>query len=312
MADEVYSVGSESEVEVLDSASVVTDEDSGNEDIQIVRAVEGVEEGSFGDSEVEILGLQRATVPFNDIPIYLPGRLAFAVQQVARSREPEVVGRTDRQTIYNFRRATRRNNSSVYGWSIGERVQTRHWASGGSWQDEVTDEVWRQVEALENSERLKKVKEQTKYATPYRSQLEELVAQLPRGYTSGTSKDVELVCPLCGVVLGLGIPTEFEKHDGTGSEEQYTQQIQQFGCQAPYQMVALITEVDRQMSKKVYYAKCGHVYCGRCVQRIGNRTKKKSRMAKTIENPGVYAPSKCVVEGCTKLLRGGRFVEIYQ
>jgi hypothetical protein len=96
------------------------------------------------------------------------------------------------------------------------------------------------------------------------------------GYTRGINKNKDLMCARCDVELGIGIP-DSEKDSS-------------------------ITDGDRLLSKRVFFARCGHTYCGRCVNDFLNRDHKKRGLSKA-----------CVVPDCKQSFKRQRvpFREIY-
>ncbi|CAN6597310.1 hypothetical protein TRVA0_001S04082 [Trichomonascus vanleenenianus] len=106
-----------------------------------------------------------------------------------------------------------------------------------------------------------------------------------KGYTRGITKDAKLVCPNCSVELGEGVPDETDEDREAIRRNGYS-------------------DMDVLLSKRVFFSKCGHVYCGKCVNRIINYNR---RIHKDI-------PSQCVAEGCQQRFRKntkGTFTEIY-
>ncbi|CAI5756421.1 unnamed protein product [Candida verbasci] len=120
-----------------------------------------------------------------------------------------------------------------------------------------------------------------------------------------------LVCELCNVVLGQGAPTDFKGDSKYNLNfEKYSQQ---YKCQAPWFCTNPFTEVDYELSKRIFVAKCGHLFCGRCVKNIGNRQKKTKSTPQgfTIHNPSIFAPSKCITKNCNKKFTAKSFTEVY-
>lgn len=73
-------------------------------------------------------------------------------------------------------------------------------------------------------------------------------------FTSKVSSDTEYLCAMCGTELGVGFPTADEAEESGNS-------IKYRG----------INDTDRALSRRHYFAGCGHVYCGWCVSRYINR-----------------------------------------
>lgn len=71
--------------------------------------------------------------------------------------------------------------------------------------------------------------------------------------------DGKIGCELCGVQLFVGI-----NDDGPDARKLFNN-----GFKAPWNgNASVLTDLDKDLSKKAYMAKCGHMYCGRCVHRI--------------------------------------------
>ncbi|SCW00214.1 LAFE_0B11958g1_1 [Lachancea fermentati] len=130
-------------------------------------------------------------------------------------------------------------------------------------------------------------------------------------------KDIA-VCCLCGVELGIGIPSEFlgiSKLDRGVSFEGLTAKYQ-FHC--PYQSLAKPSVADRDLSKRTYVASCGHSFCGRCFARIDNArsynraSKKKLNQLKGASHPDNYGPRQCPADGCNNAIRTrGKMREVF-
>ncbi|RLV95772.1 E3 ubiquitin-protein ligase complex SLX5-SLX8 subunit SLX5 [Spathaspora sp. JA1] len=130
-------------------------------------------------------------------------------------------------------------------------------------------------------------------------------------HTSTIKADMNLVCELCGTVLGEGIPEDFSGDPEYNENfEKFTNQYQ---VQAPWFCTYPMTQVDKELSKRIFVAKCGHTFCGRCVKNIGNRPRrtKATRSGLTILNPSIFAPFKCPESKCNKKFSGKSFTEIY-
>jgi hypothetical protein len=86
-------------------------------------------------------------------------------------------------------------------------------------------------------------------------------------FTRSLNPSMPPVCADCKVDLGVGLSEETKQKHG------------------------LITEGDRLLSKRVFFIKCGHVFCGRCVSRMMNRRRKRGQGALV-----------CPVEDCKRTL----------
>lgn len=79
-------------------------------------------------------------------------------------------------------------------------------------------------------------------------------------YTSTISKDSEYTCAMCETELGIGFPKESEFKNEAIDTIKYRG----------------INDTDRALSARLFFATCGHVYCGWCVSRYLNRKKANS------------------------------------
>lgn len=119
------------------------------------------------------------------------------------------------------------------------------------------------------------------------------------GYTNDISPEDNIMCELCGVVLGEGIPSDFEPNPKYDEDLEKHASISQ--VMAPWYCIRQCFSTDKELSKRVFAAKCGHVFCGRCIRNIGNRPAAKrgeNSNEITILNPQISAPRKCPAEGC--------------
>lgn len=133
------------------------------------------------------------------------------------------------------------------------------------------------------------------------------------GYTSTISTEDNYVCELCAVVLGEGIPLDFKpdiKYD-----DKIDEHAAKLRTNAPWFCIRLCFETDIELLKRVFAAKCGHVFCGRCIKNIANRPLLKGRKRNeqsNILNPRVSSPRKCPVKDCGASFMGKKtFTELY-
>lgn len=130
-------------------------------------------------------------------------------------------------------------------------------------------------------------------------------------HTNTINPETSLVCELCSIELGEGIPEEFK------CDWRYNDNFEKFAklyqVPAPWFCVNPITKVDQELSTRIFVAKCGHAFCGRCVKNIGNRPRrtKATPLGFTILNPAVYAPSKCPAIDCGRKFSSKSFIELY-
>lgn len=156
-----------------------------------------------------------------------------------------------------------------------------------------------------------KLRQENKYNTKQLQAKQAIAAHEQHGYTNDISPQTPFTCELCAVPLGTGIPAEFTpnaKYDA--NLERYSRL---YRVQAPWFCSRQISPVDIDLSKRVFVAKCGHLYCGRCIKNIGNRPRhKRASKQLTIENPGLSCPRRCPAAGCNVEFRGKRtFTELY-
>lgn len=138
-------------------------------------------------------------------------------------------------------------------------------------------------------------------------------SELP-GYSNDIKPDLNLCCELCGVTLGEGIPDDFKPNLYYNEGDNFSKFCQQYEVQAPWFCIKQCMPVDIDLSKRVFAAKCGHVYCGRCVKNIGNRPsgRRKQNQKLSIDNPLISCPRKCASSECNLNFTGKKsFTELY-
>ncbi|ODV85196.1 hypothetical protein CANARDRAFT_199407 [[Candida] arabinofermentans NRRL YB-2248] len=138
--------------------------------------------------------------------------------------------------------------------------------------------------------------------------------------------DNDSLCILCGVELAEGIP---EDYIPISDPEKMKSLVLVDKFPAPYQCCRKLTTIDRDLSMKIFFGKCGHVYCGRCVNNIVRNSKQGQRNNKNkrrkinydkvsiasldFDDPDICAPSKCVAGDCNRAFRGNYyFRELYR
>lgn len=129
------------------------------------------------------------------------------------------------------------------------------------------------------------------------------------GYANNIKPDENLMCQLCGITLGEGIPEDFVPDPRYNAD--FSKYVDQFNISAPWFCITSVDESERVLSKRLFAARCGHVFCGRCVRNIasGERGKRSQKKDATITNPVICAPRKCP---CGRHFRGKKsFVELY-
>lgn len=134
-------------------------------------------------------------------------------------------------------------------------------------------------------------------------------AQVAKGYTTMISPQTGLCCELCGITLGEGISADFRPDPRY--DENIETYAQEYQVNAPWFCARQISDVDVELLKRIFVAKCGHVFCGRCVRNIGSKPKRTRSQKMSIMSPNVYAPAKCTAVGCLKRFTPKSFVEVY-
>jgi hypothetical protein len=165
---------------------------------------------------------------------------------------------------------------------------------------EIPENVMQMIEQTERNDFDLKQKSNLNATYKIENSLLAKATRVRTPFTVSIEEDEEYVCLLCGVVLGVGIPDSFKRDDSPLEQLQEKSDVQ-----APYQAVKLVTDADRDFSKRIFIARCGHTYCGRCVRNITSvrevlkQSKKKvKKNEKSITNPFIYAPLKCVGDEC--------------
>lgn len=133
------------------------------------------------------------------------------------------------------------------------------------------------------------------------------------GYISTISAEINYVCELCAVVLGEGIPADFTP------DPKYDENIEEHASalrtNAPWFCLRQCFDSDYELLRRVFAAKCGHVFCGRCIKNIGNRPSLRSKRNAGVANitdPRISAPRKCPVKDCGAGFMGKRtFTELF-
>ena len=162
----------------------------------------------------------------------------------------------------------------------------------------------------------RRLAQETNYNKKTKNEIEKKMANQDEGHTSIIKSNENLVCELCNIILGEGVSEDF--HGDSRYNEKFSHHCETYNCQAPWFCVYPFTKVDIELSKRIFVAKCGHLFCGRCVKNIGNRPKIR-RKSKTnggggdvsILNPKFYAPSTCPELQCQKKFLAKSFTEVY-
>lgn len=156
----------------------------------------------------------------------------------------------------------------------------------------------------------RKLRDENQYNRSIVKEKREGIKREVQGYKSAISHDDNIGCELCGVTLGEGIPGDF-KPDIKYSKKLLIYSAEN-NCLAPWFCFKQLTDTDKDLSKRVFIAKCGHLYCGRCIKNIGNRPRIKRGQPLDIDNPNIYAPNHCIATECNTKFRGKNvFTELY-
>lgn len=183
--------------------------------------------------------------------------------------------------------------------------------------EEIDQGILNLIERREEAERDRVISKNLLAVEGVEKDLNQRLENLPQPFTSTIKEDEDYVCPLCNVVLGEGIPELFV---GNKQKLELSDLQSSNDCKAPYEAMNLVTDADRDLSKRVFVSTCGHTYCGRCVRNFSSvkshlknsKFVKKRKTENDIENPFVYAPSRCTVDGCNAtMVAKKRFHEVY-
>lgn len=161
--------------------------------------------------------------------------------------------------------------------------------------------------------------------------------EAPTKTTEGFSRDVAekqvLVCAVCRVELGAGIEEEkTESSQGGGTDMDSIASTSSLGKRSrdedietpvphrPFSRFSDISEVEKILSKRVFFTPCGHLYCGLCVQNIKRKRGGKASKSTTNEHELANIPDftgryidtpfslikSCIVPGCGHILPRSR------
>lgn len=166
--------------------------------------------------------------------------------------------------------------------------------------DEVSSTIMARLEREDESAVDTKMENEKMFNRKTMLKKKELADENPPGYTSNINADHLLLCELCGVELGEGIPEDFVPDPAY--DENLPHHAANCKVNAPWFCVRQCFDTDRALSKRVFAAKCGHVFCGRCIKNIGNRPpgrrSKKQIEEVSVNNPLISAPRKCPAKDC--------------
>lgn len=182
-----------------------------------------------------------------------------------------------------------------------------------SFEQSIPATIWENIRRSEEQDMDKRLAKENKLNKKTLDKMKKLAESVNQGYTSTISSKENYVCELCAIVLGKGIPEDFKPDPEYGENiEEYASKLRT--C-APWFCIPQCFESDIALLKRVFAAKCGHVFCGRCIKNIGNRQSLKGRkQSKKLDilDPRVSAPRKCPVKDCGTSFMGKKtFTELY-
>lgn len=179
--------------------------------------------------------------------------------------------------------------------------------------DEVPQDLMEMIQRREEAEFDKKREKNLDGTAGVQREMDERVAAIKEPFTTKIDQQEEYVCPLCAVTLGVGIPDDFTSNRASRPLPAWQESED---VRAPFRALELVTAADRDLSKRVFVARCGHTYCGRCVRNISKAREMKGRRYKREENDitnlYVCSPKQCIGADCSKRLTGKTaFVEVF-
>lgn len=182
-------------------------------------------------------------------------------------------------------------------------------------QDRVSNSIMERLARDDEASLDRKIENENIHNRRMLRQKEEIAAGETEGYTNTITSTETLMCELCGVELGEGIPADFKPDPRY--DEKLTEYAGRFRVNAPWFCIRQCFEADIELSKRVFAAKCGHVFCGRCIKNIGNRPpgrrSKKKNEELSVTNPQISAPRKCPAKDCGIMFTKGKktFSELF-
>ncbi|CAK9435881.1 uncharacterized protein LODBEIA_P05210 [Lodderomyces beijingensis] len=196
-----------------------------------------------------------------------------------------------------------------------QAIQRHLMIGGGVGEAEFDRQVMQTIE--EDNQRIidDRIRTESEYNRKFlQSKLKQAEVKQSKNTHTTTIKAGELlVCELCGVVLGDGAPEDFKGDPGYNAN--FVKYTQEYNTKAPWFCVYPFTVADVDLSKRIFVAKCGHTYCGRCVRNIVTRPKSKAEKntvtGPTIGNPQIFAPRTCIADDCGKRFQGKSFIETF-
>lgn len=180
---------------------------------------------------------------------------------------------------------------------------------------DVESGIMDMIQQNEERENDSRVRHRKRIANQERKKHEEKAALNKKGsqkYTHTLEEKSKTACELCGTILGEGIPQNYTcNHTISTSKNDHR-------FQAPWQLLESLTEKDTTLSRKTFFGRCGHVYCGRCIHNIFNLDRRKLKRKPPenstdidMKNAATVAPRICPAENCGHKITKRFFTEIF-
>ncbi|KAH3670435.1 hypothetical protein OGAPHI_000950 [Ogataea philodendri] len=194
--------------------------------------------------------------------------------------------------------------------------------------DEIPRSIMDEIRRREQDEEDRRIRSRSNVANKMKTTQasKAVIPEDQRGmFSNGLLSNQTSVCILCGVPLAEGIPADFSTSTDVELKRKL---VVQDKIISPWQFGRDLTTADKDLSKKVFFGKCGHVYCGRCINNINRHAKQKNKpkgKRKKVDldkvsveqldlnDPEYSAPNRCVAQDCKRLLTGNYFFrELYK
>lgn len=309
---------------------IISDEEHSDDDLEIVGESETAEPE---DDDVQITGQTHVMSPaiqYPGGPMHPPVINRNPVSRSSTSTTPPTPVHIQRRNQRRRQQLPRRRgayitdvlgpNAYEYLHSFAslpadQQVSLFHLWHEHETRDDISGSIMARLEREDELALDRKIENEKIYNRKMLQKKRQEAKENDEMHTTNISPESNLLCELCGIQLGEGIPDDFtpnpkfnaqlEKH-ATGNK-----------VQAPWFCMTQCLVTDRALSKRSFVAKCGHVFCGRCIKNIGNRpagrrTKKQEKEV-SIDNPAISAPRRCPATECShQFSRGKRaFVELF-
>lgn len=314
----VVEIDSDDNIEYFSSASqIASSEDT------IIEVLSDASDGGDND-EVEVVGESVSAPEANDVVI--TGSQRTTHPRVLHPNPTRL--RRSQPLPTEFRRNTRRRRNfptHVYSGQLAfpeenplsfSNIVLQHGVLRRMFidsQSEVSQSIMERINREDELDMDRKMEVQNIHNRKMLKQKQELTKSELAGYSNDISVDQNMLCELCGVELGEGIPQSFVPNPEY--DESFLDHVSRCHVNAPWFCIRQCFDADRDLSKRVFLAKCGHVFCGRCIKNIGNRPAKRGKMKEqmSILNPQISAPRKCPANDCGIIFNKGKrtFTELF-